>query len=74
MHGRPRKAPKHEDSEASTRKAANLRTLQSQLLHNHHELMYAHYPFFFYNSFIQSIIHFVNPYTCLFLFALNIQI
>lgn len=41
MHGRPRKAPKHEDSEASTRKAANLRTLQSQLLHNHHELIYS---------------------------------
>ncbi|KAI3981049.1 hypothetical protein MKX01_036595 [Papaver californicum] len=35
MHGRPRKPLEPEDA-ATIQKAANLRTLQSQLLHNHH--------------------------------------
>lgn len=40
MHGRPRKAPKPEEAEASATKAANLRSLQSQFLHNHHNKIY----------------------------------
>ncbi|GAB4832113.1 hypothetical protein Ancab_006133 [Ancistrocladus abbreviatus] len=40
MHGRPRKAPKPEDEAASAAKAAKLRTLQSQFLHNHHHHIY----------------------------------
>ncbi|KAL5988455.1 hypothetical protein ACLOJK_036219 [Asimina triloba] len=40
MHGRPRKPLKPEDEEASRAKAANLRTLQNQLLHIHHNKMY----------------------------------
>ncbi|OVA01846.1 Leucine-rich repeat [Macleaya cordata] len=39
MHGRPRKPLKPEDA-ASIEKAAKLRTLQSQLLHNHHNQIY----------------------------------
>ncbi|XP_034675812.1 geranylgeranyl transferase type-2 subunit alpha 1 [Vitis riparia] len=40
MHGRPRKAPKPEDTAASAAKAEKLRALQSQLLHNHHNQIY----------------------------------
>lgn len=36
MHGRPRKAAKPEDEEASLAKAQKLRALQSQFLSNHH--------------------------------------
>ncbi|KAJ4950557.1 hypothetical protein NE237_027389 [Protea cynaroides] len=39
MHGRPRKAPKPDD-EASAAKAAQLQTLQVQLLQNHHDKIY----------------------------------
>ncbi|KAI3927597.1 hypothetical protein MKX01_026530 [Papaver californicum] len=39
MHGRPRKPLEPEDA-ATVQKAANLRTLQSQLLHNHHNKIY----------------------------------
>ncbi|XP_057975886.1 geranylgeranyl transferase type-2 subunit alpha 1 [Malania oleifera] len=40
MHGRPRKASKPEDAEASAAKTSNLRSLQSQLLHYHHDHIY----------------------------------
>ncbi|KAF8411360.1 hypothetical protein HHK36_003909 [Tetracentron sinense] len=40
MHGRPRKPLKPEEGAASFAKAANLRTLQAQLLHNHHHKIY----------------------------------
>ncbi|MCL7043359.1 hypothetical protein MKW94_012732 [Papaver nudicaule] len=39
MHGQPRKPLKPEDA-ATIEKAANLRILQSQLLHNHHNKIY----------------------------------
>lgn len=40
MHGRPRRAPKPEDAAAAAIKADKLRSLQSQLLHFHHNKMY----------------------------------
>ncbi|GLT60593.1 hypothetical protein SLA2020_333530 [Shorea laevis] len=40
MHGRPRKAPKPEEAEASAAKAEKLRSLQSQFLSNHHGKIY----------------------------------
>ncbi|KAK6944547.1 Protein prenyltransferase, alpha subunit [Dillenia turbinata] len=40
MHGRPRKPTKLEDEEAKAAKSAKLRSLQSQLLHNHHNKIY----------------------------------
>lgn len=40
MHGRPRKASKPEDEEASAAKGEKLRALQSQLLSNHRHKMY----------------------------------
>ncbi|GMH29702.1 hypothetical protein Nepgr_031545 [Nepenthes gracilis] len=40
MHGRPRKSPKPENEAASLAKAAKLRTLQSQCLHNHEHHIY----------------------------------
>ncbi|EHA8586515.1 geranylgeranyl transferase type-2 subunit alpha 1 [Cocos nucifera] len=40
MHGRPRKATKPEDTAASAAKAAKLRDLQAQLLHQHHHRIY----------------------------------
>lgn len=40
MHGRPRKAPKPEEEEASTAKAVKLRSLQSHFISNHHHKMY----------------------------------
>ncbi|PIA56206.1 hypothetical protein AQUCO_00700513v1 [Aquilegia coerulea] len=40
MHGQPRKPLKPEDDAASIAKAAKLRNLQSQLLHNHHNKIY----------------------------------
>ncbi|KAL5559960.1 hypothetical protein UlMin_036171 [Ulmus minor] len=40
MHGRPRKAPKPEEEEASASKAQKLRLLQSQFLSNHHDRIY----------------------------------
>lgn len=41
MHGRPRKAPKPEEAEASAAKAEKLRALQSQFLSNHQNKNYA---------------------------------
>lgn len=40
MHGRPRKASKPEEEEASAAKAVMLRSLQSQFMSNHHGKMY----------------------------------
>ncbi|XP_077234116.1 RAB geranylgeranyl transferase alpha subunit 1 [Tasmannia lanceolata] len=43
MHGRPRKSAKPEDAASiakASAKAANIRTLQTLLLHNHHEKIY----------------------------------
>ena len=36
MHGRPRRSAKPEDEEVASAKAAKLRDLQAQVLHNHH--------------------------------------
>nr|CAB3494924.1 unnamed protein product [Digitaria exilis]CAB3494933.1 unnamed protein product [Digitaria exilis]CAB3494958.1 unnamed protein product [Digitaria exilis] len=40
MHGRPRRAAKPEDEEASSAKAAKLRDLQAQVLQNQHSGTY----------------------------------
>ncbi|XP_066369826.1 geranylgeranyl transferase type-2 subunit alpha 1-like isoform X2 [Miscanthus floridulus] len=40
MHGRPRRPAKPEDEEAASAKAAKLRDLQAQVLHNHHARTY----------------------------------
>ncbi|AQK66082.1 Geranylgeranyl transferase type-2 subunit alpha 1 [Zea mays] len=40
MHGRPRRPAKPEDEEAASAKAAKLRDLQAQVLHNHHGRTY----------------------------------
>ncbi|AQK81461.1 Geranylgeranyl transferase type-2 subunit alpha 1 [Zea mays] len=40
MHGRPRRPAKPEDDEAASAKAAKLRDLQAQVLHNHHARTY----------------------------------
>ncbi|KAL9997777.1 putative protein geranylgeranyltransferase type II [Helianthus debilis subsp. tardiflorus] len=40
MHGRPRKSATPVDENASALKAAELRSLQSQFLHNHHNNIY----------------------------------
>jgi geranylgeranyl transferase type-2 subunit alpha len=40
MHGRPRRPDKPEDAAAAEAKAAKLRVLQAQVLHNHHSRTY----------------------------------
>ena len=47
MHGRPRKAAKPEDEEASLAKAQKLRCLQSQFLSNHHNRKWVRIDFSF---------------------------
>lgn len=67
MHGRPRKAPKPEEEEASTAKAVKLRSLQSHFLSNHHHKMYPSSSFLslpdFHLSSSSWIFLFVSSYT-----------